>query len=137
MLLLDLVDVAIATGAPVPRALSAVGAVVGGDQGAVLARGGAALLLGAPWGSAWAGADVAVAEVVGVLEASWATGSSPGPALRARAEQLRRERRARARSAAGSLGVQLVLPLGLCFLPAFVLLGLVPLLLSLAGDLFG
>jgi pilus assembly protein TadC len=33
--------------------------------------------------------------------------------------------------------VQLVLPLGLCFLPAFVLLGLVPMLLSLAGDLFG
>jgi pilus assembly protein TadC len=43
----------------------------------------------------------------------------------------------RTRTAAGALGVQLVLPLGLCFLPAFVLLGLVPMILSLAGNLMG
>ena len=137
VLLLDLVDVAIAAGASVPRALSAVGAAVGGEQGLSLARGATALLLGAPWPSAWAGAAAPLAEVVGVLEASWTTGSAPGPALRARAEQLRRDRRARARSAAGTLGVHLVLPLGLCFLPAFVLLGLVPMVLSLAGELLG
>ena len=33
--------------------------------------------------------------------------------------------------------MRLVLPLGLCFLPAFVLLGLVPMILSLAAGLFG
>jgi pilus assembly protein TadC len=137
VLLLDLVDVAIATGASVPRALSAVGTAVGGPQGDALARGANALLLGAPWRLAWAGMDASLAEAVDVLEASWVTGSAPGPALRARADQLRRERRTRARAAAGTLGVQLVLPLGLCFLPAFVLLGLVPMVLSLAGDLFG
>lgn len=137
VLLLDLLDVAVAAGASVPRALSAVGTAVGGDQGAALARGGTALLLGAPWQSAWAGAATPLAEVVRVLEASWTTGSAPGPALRARAEQLRRDRRTRARTAAGALGVHLVLPLGLCFLPAFVLLGLVPMVLSLAGDLLG
>lgn len=137
VLLLDLLDVAVAAGASVPRALSAVGAAVGGAQGATLARGGTALLLGAPWQSAWAGAAAPLAEVVDVLEASWTTGSAPGPALRARAEQLRRDRRTRARTAAGALGVHLVLPLGLCFLPAFVLLGLVPMVLSLAGDLLG
>jgi pilus assembly protein TadC len=132
-LLLDLLDVAIGTGASVPRAASAVGAAVGGAQGAALARGGTALLLGASWSSAWSAE--APADVVGALESSWATGSAPGPALRGRADQLRRERRTRTRTAAGALGVRLVLPLGLCFLPAFVLLGLVPMLLSLAGDL--
>jgi len=135
VLLLDLVDVALTTGASVPRALSAVGAAVGGDAGDSLARAGASLLLGASWRSAWAGTQVA--DVADVLEASWSTGSAPGPALRGRADQLRRERRVRARTAAGRLGVQLVLPLGLCFLPAFVLLGLVPMLLSLATGLFG
>ena len=135
VLLLDLVDVAIATGASVPRALSAVGEVVGGAQGDALTRGGTALLMGASWQSAWSGE--APGDVVGALESSWATGSAPGPALRGRADQLRRDRRARTRAAAGSLGVRLVLPLGLCFLPAFVLLGLVPMLLSLAGDLLG
>ena len=135
VLLLDLLDVAIGTGAPLPRALSAVGAAVGGQQGDELARGGAALLLGASWQSAWAGTGLT--DVVGALEASWSSGTAPGPALRGRADQLRRDRRARTRTAAGALGVQLVLPLGLCFLPAFVLLGLVPMLLSLTGDLFG
>ena len=135
VLLLDLLDVAIGTGAPLPRALSAVGEAVGGQQGDELARGGAALLLGASWQSAWAGS--ALSDVVGALEASWSTGTAPGPALRGRADQLRRDRRTRSRTAAGALGVQLVLPLGLCFLPAFILLGLVPMLLSLAGDLFG
>ena len=135
VLLLDLVDVALGTGASVPRAVSAVGAAVGGEQGDALARGATALLLGASWDSAWSGTPVA--EVVEPLETSWVTGSAPGPALRGRAEQLRRDRRARTAAAAGSLGVQLVLPLGLCFLPAFVLLGLVPMLLSLAGDLLG
>ncbi len=135
VLLLDLLDVAISTGASLPRVLSAVGSAVGGRQGAELVRGGTALLLGASWQSAWAGATVT--DVVGALEASWSTGTAPGPALRARADQLRRDRRTRSRTAAGALGVQLVLPLGLCFLPAFVLLGLVPMLLSLAGDLFG
>ena len=135
VLLLDLIDVAISTGASLPRALAAVGTAVGGRQGDELARGAAALLLGASWQSAWA--ESALSDVVGALEASWSTGTAPGPALRGRAERLRRDRRTRSRTAAGSLGVQLVLPLGLCFLPAFVLLGLVPMLLSLAGGLFG
>lgn len=135
VLLLDLLDVAIGTGVALPRALSAVGAAVGGQQGDDLARGGSALLLGASWQSAWVG--TALADVVGPLEASWSTGTAPGPALRGRADKLRRDRSTRTRAAAGALGVRLVLPLGLCFLPAFVLLGLVPMLLSLAGDLFG
>lgn len=134
VLVLDLLDVAIGTGVSLPRALSAVGAAVGGVQGEELSRGGSALLLGASWQSAWAGS--ALTDVVGALGPSWSTGTAPGPALRGRADQLRRDRRTRSRTAAGALGVRLVLPLGLCFLPAFVLLGLVPMLLSLAGDLF-
>jgi len=45
--------------------------------------------------------------------------------------------RSAAREAAGRLGVRLVLPLGLCFLPAFILIGLVPVILSLAAGLLG
>ena len=89
------------------------------------------MLLGASWQVAWAGSTLT--DVVDALEASWSTGTAPGPALRGRADKLRRDRRTRSRTAAGALRVQLVLPLGLCFLPAFVLLGLVPMLLSLDG----
>ncbi|WP_418606028.1 hypothetical protein [Georgenia sp. SUBG003] len=42
-----------------------------------------------------------------------------------------------AQEAAARLGVRLVLPLGLCFLPAFVLLGLVPVVLAAGGAVLG
>jgi len=50
-------------------------------------------------------------------------------------EELLHARRSAARTAAARLGVRLVLPLGACFLPAFVLIGLVPVLLALGIDL--
>ncbi|GEL95789.1 type II secretion system F family protein [Cellulomonas composti] len=134
---LDLVDAALSAGAAVPRALEAVGAAVGGDDGAALSRAGAALVLGASWQVAWAGSPAVAAVVRDALRPAWTTGVAPGPALRARAARERRERRRRARTQAGALAVRLVLPLGLCFLPAFVLLGLAPLVLGLVGDLLG
>ncbi|WP_253181950.1 hypothetical protein [Cellulosimicrobium cellulans] len=45
--------------------------------------------------------------------------------------------RGRAGSCRSGGGVQLVLPLGACFLPAFVLVGLLPVLLSLGSGLLG
>lgn len=137
VLLLDLVDAALGAGASVPRSLEAVGTAVGGPDGHALAAAGAALVLGASWSAAWAGAPERVREVRDALEPAWVGGAAPGPALRSRAAAARRERRRRARTASGALGVHLVLPLGLCFLPAFVLLGLAPLVLGLAGDLVG
>jgi pilus assembly protein TadC len=51
----------------------------------------------------------------------------------AAADQERRREGAAARVAAARLGVQVVLPTGLCLLPAFVLLAVVPLVLALLG----
>ena len=117
----------------VPRALEAVGEAVGGADGERLTRVSVELLLGAPWSAAWAGTSDGLRPVAECLEAAWVHGAAPGPALRARAGVIRRDRRRDAREAAGRLGVHLVLPLGLCFLPAFVLLGLVPVMVSLAS----
>ncbi|WP_203756292.1 type II secretion system F family protein [Cellulomonas chitinilytica] len=135
MLVLELVDAAVATGVALPRALGAVGHAVGGARGDVLRRAGAALVLGASWSTAWSGAGDELRVVAEALQPAWVTGSAPGPALRAAAEAVRRDRRSRVREAAGSLGVRLVLPLGVCFLPAFVLLGIVPMVLSFARGL--
>lgn len=132
--LLVLLDVAIASGVSLPRALAAVGRAVGGQDGRALARVSAALVLGAGWEVAWASTPGRLAPVADCLVATWTTGSAPRPALRAAAETLARERRTVAREAAGRLGVRLVLPLGLCFLPAFVLVGLVPVLVSVGSQ---
>lgn len=131
--LLDLLGAACSSGASVPGALEAVGSAVGGARGGVLERGAAALSLGASWAEAWADAPAALAPVADALRSSWEDGAAPAGALRSAAAVLRRERHARALEEAGRLGVRLVLPLGLCYLPAFVLVGLVPVLVSMAG----
>ncbi|MEG3616180.1 type II secretion system F family protein [Isoptericola haloaureus] len=147
--LLELVATAVRAGVGVPRALQVVGAAVGGADGRTLRTVAVALRLGGDWQGAWdtAHATARAAPAAGggrprsldplrdALRGAWTDGVAPGDALRAAAGELRQRRRAAARSAAGRLAVRLVLPLGLCFLPAFVLLGLVPVLFSLGADL--
>jgi hypothetical protein len=113
-----------------------VGAAVGGAQGERLSRVGTLLALASSWDEAWAPMP-SDAGLRLALRGAWESGAAPGPALQVAANQARRRRRAAARTAAATLGTRLVLPLGLCFLPAFVLLGLVPVVLSLAGTLGG
>lgn len=57
--------------------------------------------------------------------------------LTASARQLRRSARAEARSAAATLGVRLMVPLGVCVLPSFLLLAVAPMLLSLLSSTVG
>jgi tight adherence protein C len=66
------------------------------------------------------------------LEAAERWGAPPAEALAARAEALRTRARLHAEAAAGQAAVRLAFPLVLCFLPAFVLLTVVP---TVAGSL--
>lgn len=65
-----------------------------------------------------------------VLALSSRAGVPAGALLRAEADEARREARATAQKRAAQLGVQLMIPLGLCVLPAFMVLGVAPLLIS-------
>ncbi|MBN9239843.1 MAG: hypothetical protein BGO97_09100 [Micrococcales bacterium 70-64] len=67
-------------------------------------------------------------DVDGVLDLSRRAGVPAGELLRAEARERRAEARATAQERAAALGVRLMLPLGLCVLPAFLALGVVPLL---------
>lgn len=134
--LCDLVDAALAGGAAVPRVLTALGRANGGPVGEALRISGTSLLLGATWGEAWSKAPAELAELVHSLEPAWTDGTDPGPAVRRAAGAIRMRRQREARETAAALGVRLVLPLGLCALPAFVLLGVVPALLSAGTGLF-
>lgn len=137
VVVLDLVAVAVEAGADIPHALDSVGAAVGGATGEELRRVGVSLLLGAAWSVAWTDASEQSRAVADALATPWADGTSAVPTLRATAQEMRRDRRRAGREAASRLGVRLVLPLGVCLLPAFVLTGVVPLLISLAGRLAG
>jgi pilus assembly protein TadC len=58
------------------------------------------------------------------------SGAALADALNRLGKELRAERTVTAVAAAQRAGVLVVLPLGLCFLPAFVLAGLVPVVIS-------
>lgn len=72
-----------------------------------------------------------VAQLDAVLDLSKRAGVPAGALLRAEADEARREARTTAQKRAAQLGVQLMIPLGVCVLPAFMLLGVAPLLISL------
>ncbi len=57
--------------------------------------------------------------------------------LLAEAEELRRRSRSDARRRAAELGTGLLLPLGVCILPAFVALGVVPIVIAILGSTVG
>lgn len=140
--LVELADAALRSGGSIPGTLIALGEAVGGADGAALARAGSVLVLGGSWDEAWLSPEErhvpqarrapsdALATLADALEPAWVDGVPAGALLRRAAERVRAGRSRHAREAAARLGVRLVLPLGLCYLPAFVLLGLVPVALA-------
>lgn len=96
------------------------------------------LHMGSGWGSAWSGSAAGTfGELRDALAPAY-TGGAPSTALLLSLADAHRlsERRA-AERAAGKLSVALVVPLGLCSLPAFICLGIVPILISLLPTLTG
>lgn len=69
-----------------------------------------------------------------VLELSRAAGVPAGELLRASAAQRRQTARVDGRLRAARLSSRLLLPLGACTLPSFLLLGVAPLMLSVLAD---
>ncbi|PSK61713.1 hypothetical protein B0E53_06380 [Micromonospora sp. MH33] len=65
---------------------------------------------------------------------SSSSGAALAGALTRLADDLRSDRSTAAEAAARRAGVLIVLPLGLCFLPAFILAGLVPVIVAVLGD---
>ena len=69
-----------------------------------------------------------------VLDLSRAAGVPAGELLRAAAVQERHDARVQGRLRAARLSSQLLIPLGVCTLPAFLLLGVAPLILSVLSS---
>lgn len=116
-LAIDLTAIAMSSGASVDRALAVVeSAVAGFPQGELEAvhrdRGA----------------------IDAVLALSRAAGVPAAELLRGEADQARRDARSAAQQAAASLGAQLMLPLGVCILPAFLLVGVAPLMMSVLSS---
>lgn len=132
---LDLLALALRGGASLGGAARVVAAVLPDEAGAQLDGVGRALLRGADTTSAWVEAGPHWAPARRCLEVAASAGVAPGPSLEQAATDLRREVVAGVEVGAARLGIRLVLPLGLAFLPAFVLTTVLPLVLSLTRDI--
>ncbi len=129
-ILCDLVVAGLESGASVPTTLEALGRAADLPD---LVRIGRELVLGVPWRLAWEPCPAPATLVAQALEPAWEDGTSPVPLLRRVAAQLRVRRVSDARAEAEALGVRLVVPLGALLLPAFLALGVVPVLLHLGA----
>jgi pilus assembly protein TadC len=133
----DLLAVCLAAGVPVSAALLAVGTAAPGELGGALTRVAGLMRLGADAGRAWQGAPAVLEPLARVLRRSEASGARAAPALHSLAADVRASARAETDAAVRRAGVTVLAPLGLCFLPAFVCLGVVPLVIGIAGDVLG
>ncbi len=133
----DLLAACLASGAPVDAAAQAVADAVGEPVAEPLRGLVASLRLGADPAVAWRTLTqtpglrpmaVAVARSVD-------SGAPLATVLPRVADDLRRRARAEVQVAAEQAGVRAVAPLAACFLPAFLLLGVVPVIASLVTGL--
>ncbi len=132
----DLLGVCLAAGLPVGGALQAVGSALPEPLGPRLQGVAALYRLGAEPRRAWADSVPELSALGRTMVRAGESGASVASALAALASDTRAAARAQVDADVRRAGVWVLAPLGLCFLPAFLCLGVVPLVLGIAGDVF-
>ncbi|MET9784027.1 type II secretion system F family protein [Nocardiopsis alba] len=127
-ILIGLIASGIRAGATLPACLTAVSRAATGTSGAELAAVAERLRLGAEPAEAWrrSALPAPLLAVGRDLARASETGAPVADLLDRHAADLRRASRARSMERIERLGVLVIAPLGTCFLPAFILIGLVP-----------
>lgn len=138
---LDVFAVCLSAGMAVPAAAAATADFAPAELGAVLRRAGDLLALGADPATAWqvpdGDADEGCVALARLARRSASSGTALAAGVAELAEQSRQDAGHSAAATAERAGVLIAGPLGLCFLPAFVCLGIVPVVAGLAGQIFG
>ena len=133
-MMLELIGAMLDAGSGLGRALALVAELATPELRGPLRPVVAALAIGADWHTAWRSSSVRSPGLLALRDAlgfAALTGAPSSAILYAQAARMRRERFRAAEKQAAALGVKLVVPLGLCSLPAFVCLGVVPVLLAM------
>lgn len=133
----ELLAACLRAGVPVPMALRAIAEGLDVPAGPALCRTAELLTLGADPTQAWLPAlDCgATARLAKAARRSGRSGTAFAESLIRLAAEARAGAREQSEARAQRAGVLIAAPLGLCFLPAFLLIGVVPVLIGLAGGL--
>lgn len=135
----DLMAACLSSGASAGAATRTVAQALDGPASEVLARCVTHIDLGADPTETWSSmmAGTALAPIARAVVRSAQSGAPLAEVLVRVADDLRSARKSTLETAARSAGIKAVGPLGLCFLPAFMLLGIVPLVASLIVEMTG
>ena len=136
----DLVAVCLESGLPLRHASTEVAPVLPEPLSSVLAEVSATVALGADEAETWAQLardEPALAALGREVARTVGSGLALAATLRALGVDARREAVAAAQVRARRVGVRSVLPLMTCFLPSFLLLGVVPIIGGVVAHLFG
>lgn len=143
---LEVFAVCLSAGMAVPTAAAATAPSAPADLGAILCRAADLLALGADPATAWSfpagtreagGPDDHLSALLRLARRSSASGAALADGVADLATQSRQDAGHRAAAAAERASVVIAGPLGLCFLPAFICLGIVPVVAGLASDVLG
>ncbi|WP_128375342.1 type II secretion system F family protein [Streptomyces cavernae] len=135
----DLLAACIAAGASPVVAAQAVGEALGGPVGERLARGAAEVRLGGEPAEAWRrlAAVPGAGALARLLERAGDSGVPAAVPVGRIASEARAEWGRVATARARRAAVMVTAPVGLCFLPAFIAVGVVPVVIGLAGGVLG
>lgn len=133
----ELLAACLSAGAGPREAAEAVGRSVGGPVGERLRRTAAELALGGDPGEAWArfGDVPGARRLARCLERAAVSGAPAAIPVSRLAAALRADRARAAATRAQRAQVLITAPVGLCFLPAFLAVGVAPVVIGLAGRL--
>lgn len=139
---LDVLAVCLRAGMAVPTAAHAAARHAPPELAAILDRAAELLALGADPDTAWAVPEVGVADehchaLFRLARRSAASGTALAQGVAELADEIRAAAAHAAAASAERASVLIAGPLGLCFLPAFICLGIIPTVAGLAGDVFG
>ncbi|MEU1269984.1 type II secretion system F family protein [Streptomyces sp. NPDC005799] len=135
----DLLAACIAAGAAPVVAAQAVGEALGGVVGDALARGAAEVRLGGEPAEAWRrlGTLPGAQPLARLLERADVSGLPAAAPVARLATEARADWARAATERARRAAVMVTVPVGLCFLPAFIAVGVLPVVIGLAGGVLG
>lgn len=130
-LVIDVMAQLFASGSSLPAALNATGKHLPGCQ--PLIEVSQKLLLGLDWDTAWENTieDPQLTVLARELRFVHFSAVPSAHMLTTAATALRANRKRMAEQLAQELAIRLVLPTGICLLPSFILLGIIPMVLAL------
>jgi pilus assembly protein TadC len=138
---LDVLAVCLTAGMAVPAAVAAAAPSAPRQLGAMLRHAAEMLALGADPGVAWSARGGVVDQhceaLLRLARRSASSGAALADGVAELASSVRHDAAEAARAAAERASVLIAGPLGLCYLPAFVCLGIVPIVAGLAGKVLG